>query len=55
MKKILFCAAMVATMLFTACGTKSEKTEANQKLQELFDIMNAKAAEEGVTEFTAYG
>ncbi len=52
MKKILFCAAMVAAMLFTACGTKSEKTEANQKLQEFVDQLNAKAAEEGETDYT---
>jgi hypothetical protein len=52
MKKILFCAAIVAAMLFTACGTKSEKTEANQKLQEFVDQLNAKAAEEGETDYT---
>ena len=78
MKKFLFCAAMVAAMLFTACGTKSEKTEetaepqangvteatsqvsddevteANSSLQAIVDLINAKAAEEDDTEFTAY-
>ena len=77
MKKFLFCAAMVAAMLFTACGSKSEKTEetaepqangvteatsqvsddevteANSSLQEMVDLINAKAAEEGNAEFTA--
>ena len=53
MKKILFCAAMVAAMLFTACGSKSEKTEDNAKIQEMVDLINAKAAEEGNAEFTA--
>ena len=47
MKKLLFCAAMVAAMLFTACGNKNEKKEASAELQNAVEILNAKAAEEG--------
>ena len=46
MKKVLFCAAMVAAMIFTACG-KSEKKEVSAELQAAIEMLNAKAAEEG--------
>lgn len=42
MKKLLFCAAMIAAVMFTACGNKT-----NPEVQKVADMLNAKVAEEG--------